>query len=109
MKIAANKTTEGYFLSDERCDVCEMPLLSKNGNLECKVCPTIEKWVQMKNEVGFQMQDDDARDAAETFEKDAEYRDVLIVTKDENSEPFNNFSSDILGGSEMPLHNKVSA
>jgi uncharacterized Zn finger protein (UPF0148 family) len=49
MKIAAKKTAQGYLVSDKRCDLCEMPLLLMNGNLNCKVCPAIEKWTRKKN------------------------------------------------------------
>lgn len=49
MKIAAKKTSQGFLISDKRCDLCEMPLLSMYGNLICKVCPAIEKWARKKN------------------------------------------------------------
>lgn len=51
MKIAAKKTAQGYLVSDKRCDLCEMPLFSMNGNSMCKVCPAIEKWAR-KRETG---------------------------------------------------------
>lgn len=71
MKIAAKKTAQGYLLSDERCDKCEMPLLLMNGSLPCKVCPAIKKWVQRKSKVSTPKQADDALGMLETAVDDA--------------------------------------
>ena len=69
MKVAAKKTAKGYLVSDERCDLCEMPLLSMNGNLSCKVCPAIEKWAQKKSEACLSIEFVDAHDTFESAEK----------------------------------------
>lgn len=83
MKIAAKKSAQGYHVSDERCELCEMPLLSMNGgNAMCKVCPALKKLVQMKNEEIFHSQDDDTRDTAEAVNIDSASRDNEIMDED---------------------------
>ncbi len=66
MKVAARKTSQGYLVSDKRCDMCEMPLLSMNGIVLCKVCPAIEKWAQKKSEGNVSNNFDAVRDKVET-------------------------------------------
>jgi hypothetical protein len=83
MKVAARKTAQGYLVSDERCELCEMPLLSMNDNVICKVCPAIRKWAQTKSEVGVSMNSVDACDAAETVQ---ECSDNKLGEKDGTSE-----------------------
>lgn len=85
MKITAKKSAEGYQVSDERCESCEMPLLSMNGSLMCKVCPALQKLVQMKNEADTQNQGDDARDTTETVDVESSSRYNEIVDKDMNA------------------------
>lgn len=83
MKIAAKRSAQGYHVSDERCELCEMPLLSMNGgNATCKVCPALKKLIQMKNEKIVHNIDDDTRDAAETVDTDSASRDNEIEDKD---------------------------
>lgn len=55
-KVAAKKTSKGYTLSAERCDLCIMPLMTLQGNSSCKVCPAIKKWLERKNEGSGQEQ-----------------------------------------------------
>ena len=68
MKVAARKTAQGYLVSDKRCDMCEMPLLSMNSIVTCKVCPAIEKWAQKKSGGNVSNNIVDERDKIETRE-----------------------------------------
>ena len=86
MKVAARKTAQGYLVSDERCKLCEMPLLSMNDNVVCKVCPAIRKWAQTKSEVGVSANGVDACGAAETVQERAESHDDKLGEKDGTSE-----------------------
>jgi hypothetical protein len=61
MKVAARKTAQGYIVSEKRCEMCEMPLLSMNGIATCKVCPAIEKWTQKKSEYNVSNDNDAVR------------------------------------------------
>jgi hypothetical protein len=86
MKVAARKTAQGYLVSDERCKLCEMPLLSMNDNVVCKVCPAIRKWAQRKSDVGVSTNGVDACGATETVQKRAESHDDKLGEKDGTSE-----------------------
>ena len=85
MKVAARKTAQGYLVSDERCKLCEMPLLSMNGQLACKVCPALAKLVTMKTGVGVQEEKvDDARDTTEVIEICSEPRDNKVSADEDD-------------------------
>lgn len=95
MKIAAKKSAEGYQLSDDRCEFCEMQLFAMNGNVTCKVCPALQKLVQMKhNGVGDQREVDDARETTEIVGVDTESRDSEVVDNDDTSKSFHNATDD---------------
>lgn len=95
MKIAAKKSAEGYQLSDDRCEFCEMQLFAMNGNVTCKVCPALQKLVQMKNNgPGDQKEIDDARDTTEIVGEDTESRDTEAVDNDDTSIFFHSATDD---------------
>lgn len=104
MKVAAKKTAKGYLVSDERCDLCEMPLMSMYGNLSCKVCPAIEKWAQKKSEARLSIEFVDAHDTFESAEKQSESREDGLDGRDDAMEsvgPTAESGSDSIGkGSE---------
>ena len=108
MKIVAKKAAEGYHISDERCELCEMPLLSMNGDkVMCKVCPALTKLIQIKNKEHVQSQDDDARDAAETVDVDSVSRDNEISDKGMDDDTFRPFL-DALADSTVDHTEKVN-
>lgn len=80
-KVAAKKTSKGYTLSAERCELCTMPLMTLQGNSSCKVCPAIKKWLERKNEGSGQQEQGvhDKCDVEESTEVVAEIRDVTPV------------------------------
>ncbi len=79
-KVAAKKTSKGYTLSAERCILCEMPLMTLQGNSSCKVCPAIKKWLERKKEGNGQEQGvNDTRDVEGYTEVVAEVRDEVPV------------------------------
>ena len=85
LKIAKKKCAEGYQLSDERCETCDMPLLSMNGQLACKVCPALAKLVTMKTGVGVQEEKVyDARDTTEVIEICSEPRDNKVSADEDD-------------------------
>lgn len=104
MKVSAKKTAQGYHLSDERCDLCEMPLLSLNNIKTCKVCPAIEKLAQKKIEVAGS-KNSVACDTVET-EKASESCGIQL---DENGDTSMNQKSalDQINKSEVALHDAV--
>lgn len=87
MKVTARKTVQGYLVSNERCDTCEMHLMSINGNFTCKVCPAIEKWVQRKTEVEVRSHIDGVYARVNTGEKDSENHDHYPVEENYSSNP----------------------
>jgi uncharacterized Zn finger protein (UPF0148 family) len=79
-KVAAKKTSKGYTLSAERCDLCKMPLMTLQGDSSCKVCPAIKKWLERKNEGSGQEQAvNDICGVEESTEVVAEIRDEAPV------------------------------
>ena len=90
MKITAKKTLQGFLVSDKRCDLCEMPLLSMNDILTCKVCPAIEKWARKKKNNDSVSNEDTANMTVVPTLKEAESCDhelVDFVYRDETSKP----------------------
>lgn len=70
-KVIAKKVSRGYILLDDPCDECEMPLMELNGNVECKVCPAIMKWIR-RQKSRQHCSEVEVRDAQESDEREVE-------------------------------------
>ncbi len=70
-KVIAKKVSRGYVLLDDPCDGCGMPMMELNGQVECKVCPAIMKWIRRQKSRQLCC-DVEVRDAQESDEREVE-------------------------------------
>jgi uncharacterized Zn finger protein (UPF0148 family) len=60
-KVLGAKMLQGYTLKEKQCDLCGMPLMEKDGHLDCVVCPALAKKAKKKLKEKQRLAEEQAR------------------------------------------------